>query len=124
MIVGIGLDLENISRIAAATERWGERFTRRVFTEGERRFAGARANGARHLAARFAAKEATLKALRVPPGLSWQEMEVVGGGNEPPSMVLRGRAKAAADQLGVRSLHLTLTHTRDTAAAVVIAEGE
>lgn len=123
MILGIGLDLENIDRIAAATERWGERFTRRVFTEGERAFARARANGARHLAARFAAKEAILKALKVPPGLSWQDMEITGGGKQAPEIVLSGRAKEAADEMGVARLHLTLTHTRDTAAAVVIAEG-
>jgi holo-[acyl-carrier protein] synthase len=96
VIVGLGIDLTEVQRIARMVERWGERFTRRVFTDGEREYAHNRSNPASHLAARFAAKEATLKALAVPPGLSWHEIEVVGGGSEPPLLVLRGHALAAA----------------------------
>lgn len=124
MIVGLGIDLCEIERIGAMLERWGERFTGKVFTTGERGYALARANAAAHLAARFAAKEATLKALGVPPGLSWHEMEVVGGGREAPLLVLRGKALAAADELGVVRMHLTLTHTVEVAGAVVIAEAQ
>ena len=124
MIVGLGLDLTEVDRIARLVERWGERFTRRIYTAGEREYSLKRAHAAAHLAARFAAKEATLKALCVPRGLSWHEIEVVGGGTEPPLLVLRGRALAAADELGVARMHLTLTHTADTAAAVVIAEAQ
>lgn len=124
MIVGVGMDLTEVDRIAAMVARWGESFTRRVYTDGERDYAMSRANVAMHLAARFAAKEATLKALGVPSGLSWHEMEVVGGGQEAPLLVLRGQALAAADRLGVVRMHLTLTHTRDIAAAVVIAEAQ
>ena len=124
MIVGLGIDLTEVPRIARMVERWGDQFTRRIFTEGERAFAADRANPATHLAARFAAKEATLKALAVPKGLSWHEMEVVGGGTEPPLLVLRGKALEAADRIGVVRMHLTLTHTHDVAAAVVIAEAE
>jgi holo-[acyl-carrier protein] synthase len=120
----MGIDLTEVGRIASMVERWGERFTRRVFTDGEREYASSRASAASHLAARFAAKEATLKALGVPPGLSWHEIEVVGGGSEPPLLVLRGRALAAADKLGTVRMHLTLTHTADVAAAVVVAEAE
>jgi len=123
MIVGIGLDLAEIPRIAELCEKWGERFTRKVFTDGERAFAAARASSAQHLAARFAAKEATLKALGVPRGLSWHEMEIVGGGTQPPRLMLSGEAKRAADALGVTRLHLTITHAHPVAAAVVIAEG-
>lgn len=123
MIVGIGLDLAEIPRIAALVERWGERFTRKVFTERERAFAEARAFPARHYAGRFAAKEATLKALSVPRGLSWQEMEVVGGGDAAPQLLLSGRAREAAEEQGIARLHLTITHTGEVAAAVVIAEG-
>lgn len=118
------MDLTEVDRIAAMVARWGESFTRRVYTDGERDYAMSRANVAMHLAARFAAKEATLKALGVPSGLSWHEMEVVGGGQEAPLLVLRGQALAAADRLGVVRMHLTLTHTRDIAAAVVIAEAQ
>jgi holo-[acyl-carrier protein] synthase len=124
VIVGLGMDLCEIERIGAMLERWGERFTRKVFTEGERGYALGRARAALHLAARFAAKEATLKALAVPRGLSWHEMEVVGGGGEPPLLVLRGQALVAADKLGVVRMHLTLTHTVDVAGAVVIAEAQ
>lgn len=123
MIVGLGLDLAEVPRIAEMVERWGERFTRKLFTERERAFAAARANSAQHLAARFAAKEATLKALGVPKGLSWHEMEVVGGGRQRPQMILTGQALRAAEALGVTRLHLTLTHADTVAAAVVIAEG-
>ena len=120
----MGMDLTEVPRIASMVERWGARFTGRVFTEGEREYALSRANSATHLAARFAAKEAALKALCVPPGLSWHEIEVVGGGHEPPLLVLRGRALAAADKLGVVRMHLTLTHTAEVAGAVVVAEAQ
>jgi holo-[acyl-carrier protein] synthase len=122
VILGVGLDLEEVARIAAMAERWGERFVGRVFTAGERAFAGERAHAAQHLAARFAAKEATLKALGVPSGLSWKELEVVGGGKQPPRLVLHGRAAEAAARLGATRLHLTLTHAGGLAGAVVIAE--
>src|SRR5690242_21294902 len=118
------MDLTEVPRIARMVERWGLHFTERIFTEGERAYAAGRANQAMHLAARFAAKEATLKALAVPRGLQWHEMEVVGGGTEPPLLVLRGMALEAADRLGVVRMHLTLTHTKEVAAAVVIAEAE
>lgn len=124
MIVGVGMDLTEVDRIAHMVTRWGEAFTRRIYTDGEREYALSRANAAMHLAARFAAKEATLKALGVPSGLSWHEMEVVGGGHEAPLLVLRGQALAAADRLGVVRMHLTLTHTKDVAGAVVIAEAQ
>ena len=124
VIIGLGLDLTEISRIGSLVERWGSRFINRIYTEGERDFALARALPARHFAARFAAKEATLKALRVPQGLSWHEMEVLGGGSEPPIMVLRGAALVAADKIGVARMHLTISHDCNTAAAVVIAEAK
>ena len=120
----MGIDLAEVPRIASMVKRWGDRFTRRVFTDGEREYAQSRGNPASHFAARFAAKEATLKALGVPPGLSWHEIEVVGGGNEPPLLVLRGQALAAANRLGTVRMHLSLTHTADVAAAVVVAEAE
>jgi holo-[acyl-carrier protein] synthase len=124
VIVGVGMDLTEVDRIAGMVKRWGDRFTRRIYTEGEREYSLSRANAPMHLAARFAAKEATLKALGVPDGLSWHEMEVVGGGHEAPLLVLRGQALAAAQRLGVVRLHLTLTHTKDLAGAVVIAEAQ
>ncbi len=122
MIVGLGNDLCEVDRIEAMVECWGKRFTERVFTEGERAYALPKVKRAQHLAARFAVKEATLKALGVPSGLSWKEMEVVGGGNTAPKLKLSGRAKAAAEALGVVSFHITITHSGNLASAVVIAE--
>jgi len=124
VIVGVGMDLTEVDRIAQMVKRWGDSFTHRIYTDGEREYSMSRVNAAMHLAARFAAKEATLKSLGVPRGLSWHEMEVVGGGSEAPLLVLRGQALAAADRLGVVRMHLTLTHTKDLAGAVVIAEAQ
>jgi holo-[acyl-carrier protein] synthase len=122
MIVGIGLDLTEVPRIARMVDKWGPRFTGRVFTDSERIYATERARPSQHFAARFAAKEATLKALGVPPGLSWHDMEVVKAPGQPPSLVLHGRARHAAERLAIARMHLTLTHTADMACAVVIAE--
>lgn len=122
MIVGMGIDLVEISRIAESIARWGGRFEKKLFTERERAYCNGRAHQAQHFAARFAAKEATLKALRVPPGLSWHEMEVEAGGKAPPRLVLSGVAAQAAAKLGVRETHLSLTHAADLAAAVVVLE--
>lgn len=114
--------MAEIPRIEQLIARWGERFLSRVYTDSERAHCHGRARRASHFAARFAAKEATLKALSVPKGLSWHEMEVHGGGDQPPTMVLSGRALRCANALGIARLHLSLTHTDDIAAAVVIAE--
>ena len=122
MILGVGIDLTEIGRVAQMIDRWGERFISKVFTEGERAYAVERARPAMHLAARFAAKEAALKALGVPSRLSWHEIEVA---NERGRPVLRlsGRALEAANALGVVRMHLTITHAADMACAAVIAEG-
>lgn len=122
MIVGIGLDLCLISRMALALQRSGGRFAERVFTPVERRYCDGRATPAQHYAARFAAKEALLKALGVPDGLRWQELEVAQTAGGGPQLVLYGAARQAADRLGVHRLHLSLTHQGDSACAVVIAE--
>ena len=122
MIVGVGLDLTEIPRIAAMMQRWGERFTRKIFTDGERSYAAGRARPADHLAARVSAKEATLKALGVPSGLSWHDMEVVKRRGARPELVLTGRALEASVAMGISRVHLTITHAADVACAVVVAE--
>lgn len=125
MIVGIGIDLCPVARMARALAGHDGRFEARVYTEAERSYCRARAEPAQHFAARFAAKEAFLKALAVPPGLSWHEIEVVADPETGrPSLRLSGQAAAAAVRLGVVGFHVSLTHTADTAAAVVVAEGE
>ena len=122
MIIGLGHDLCEIDRIEGLVVRWGARFTERVFTEGEREYSMPRVSRAQHLAGRFAVKEATLKALGVPPGLSWKEMEVVGGGKKAPRLKLSGKAKLAAETLLIENFHITITHAGNFASAVVIAE--
>jgi holo-[acyl-carrier protein] synthase len=122
MIIGMGMDVCEIDRIEAMVERWGARFTEKLFTSGEREYAASKVKSGQHFAARFAVKEATLKALSVPKGLSWKEMEVVGGGNRPPRLELHGVAAAAAKEQGIDRLHVTISHAGGLAVAVVIAE--
>lgn len=117
MITGVGIDLVEIERLERALART-PRLAERLFTEGEREYASGRSRPGRHLAARFAAKEATIKALALADGAPMHQIEVVSG--VPPSLRLSGRAAEAA---AGRRLHLSLTHTDDHASAVVIAEG-
>jgi holo-[acyl-carrier protein] synthase len=114
-MAGIGIDLLEIDRMERALERH-PRLAERVFSAAERDYAAARARPARHLAARFAAKEAVVKALGLSGGFGLGEIEVVAG--EPPTVRLSGRAAAAA---GDRRVEISLTHSRDNAAAVAIA---
>ena len=123
MILGIGVDLTPISRLARAFAAHPERLEARLFTDGERAYCRARANAGQHFAARFAAKEALLKALKVPEGLRWHELEVVNADDGAPAFRLSGNAAAAAARAGVRALHLSITHADDSAMAFVVAEG-
>ena len=124
MILGVGIDLTPIDRIERVLGRYDGRFQERVFTGDERVYCMARARPAEHFAARFAAKEALLKALGVPPGLQWHELEVVSEPERPPRLVIRGAALRAATAMGVKRLHLSLTHAGGQAAAVVVLEGD
>jgi holo-[acyl-carrier protein] synthase len=116
MAAGVGIDLLEIERLERALGRH-PRLADRVFTRSEQDCAAARARPARHLAARFAAKEAVVKALGLSGGFGLREIEVVAG--EPPTVRLSGRAAEAA--AGGR-VEISLTHSRDFAAAVAIAE--
>jgi holo-[acyl-carrier protein] synthase len=117
-MTGVGIDLIEIERLEHALERH-EGLAERVFSAAELEFARSRAHPGQHLAARFAAKEAALKALGL-GGLRLHEVEVVGGGDEAPRIELRGRAAEVAEERGVE-LDLSLTHARELAAAVVVA---
>jgi holo-[acyl-carrier protein] synthase len=123
VILGIGVDLTPISRMQRAFDAHPERLEARLFTDGERAYCRARANCSQHFAARFAAKEAALKALHVPEGLRWHELEVVNDAGGAPSFRLSGNAAAAAARQGVTRLHLSITHADDSAMAFVVAEG-
>ncbi len=120
MIVGIGLDLVETSRFARPSRRLLER----AFTAAERAYCAGAARPAIHLAARFAAKEAVLKALGTgwSGGIAWTDVEVTRGPSGAPGVKLRGKAAAAAKRLGIRRWRISLTHVRALAAAVAVAE--
>ncbi|MCL2661158.1 MAG: holo-ACP synthase [Acidobacteriaceae bacterium] len=125
MVLGLGSDLIEIGRIAESMKRYGDRFLARVFTAGEIAFCQRkRHHAAESFAARFAAKEAAAKALGtgISRGISWREIEVRRELGHRPEIVLHGRAKEWAARMGVQKMHLTLTHSRDLAMAVVLAE--
>ena len=124
MIVGLGADVVEIRRIRQALKHQGERFIRRIFTAAEQEFCEARRDPAPHYAVRFAAKEALLKALGTgwAKGLSWQDVEVVRREQDAPILVLSHAAEKQSRELGTRSIHLSLSHSDDSALAVVILE--
>lgn len=116
MIVGVGIDVVNIDRFGAALERT-PRLKERLFSDDERSLALS------SLAARFAAKEALAKALGAPVGLHWSDVAVVREGDGRPRFAIQGSVQALVDSLGVRSLHLSISHDAGVASAVVVAEG-
>ncbi|HEX8564414.1 MAG TPA: holo-ACP synthase [Pyrinomonadaceae bacterium] len=124
MIVSIGVDIVEVYRIRQTIERT-PRFVVRVFTEQERAYCdGKGVVAAQHYAARFAAKEATLKALRTGwrGAVGWQDIEVCGDENGAPRLEICGGAKQIFDSLGAMRAHLSLSHTTEHAIAQVIFE--
>ncbi len=125
MILGIGIDLEEVVRIGESIEKFGDRFLNRVFTDNEIAFCSGKANSKERFAARFAAKEAAFKALQASweEGLSWRDFELIAQAGGAPRMVLHGTATLIAQQRGVSSLHVSFSHTKTHVSAVVIVEG-
>jgi len=124
MIVGTGIDIAEVPRIAQSIERFGERFLRRVFTEGEIRYCEAKANRAERYAARFAAKEAAMKALGTGwnHGVRWRDVEVKRQPGGRPTIAFHGKAAEFAARLGAAHVALSLSHTAEQAIAQVILE--
>jgi holo-[acyl-carrier protein] synthase len=125
VIISTGIDIVEVYRIRQTIERT-PRFVERVFTEAERAYCDAkRAASAQSYAARFAAKEATLKALKTGwrGKLTWHDVEVESGELGIPSLKISGEAKKLFDDLGATVAHLSLSHTTETAIAMVILEG-
>lgn len=121
-VVGVGVDLCEVERMARTLERTPT-FAARVFTAAERALCARRRNAAEGFAARFAAKEAVLKALgRGLGACPLRDIEVVRAESGAPAVALHGRAAALAAEAGVARWHLSLTHTATTAAAVAVAE--
>jgi len=124
-ILGLGFDATDIPRIGTTFERYGDRFLRRVFTDGEIAYCTLRRNPVPHLAGRFAAKEAAMKALGTghSRGVLWKDIEVVRLSG-PPQLRLHGGAAARADRMRVRSSLLTITHSDALAMAQVLLLGD
>ena len=124
MILGTGVDLAEVRRIRASVERYGERFVRRVYTPGEIAYVERKANKYERYAARFAAKEAGMKAIGTgwTSGVTWQDFEVANLPSGRPTLKLHGRAAAIAASLGVRAIALSITHTAELGMAYVILE--
>jgi holo-[acyl-carrier protein] synthase len=125
MLIGTGVDLIEIERITHSIERFGDRFLHRVYTDPEIAYCRRKRSSAESFAARFAAKEAGAKALGtgISRGVTWTEFEVKREPSGRPLLALSGRAEAMAKELGVRSISLSLTHTREMAMAMVLMEG-
>jgi holo-[acyl-carrier protein] synthase len=124
MIIAVGVDIAEVDRIERAVDhpQWGRRFRQRVFTPGEIAYCERRKRYTESFAARFAAKEAVMKALGTGfRGVAWREVEVVRE-KGPPTVRLHGRAVARAALLGITRWHLSLSHTHEQAMAFVIAE--
>ena len=126
MIVGTGVDISEVSRIAATVKRFGDRFLQRVFTPAEVRYCMGKTNAAERLAARFAAKEAGMKAIGtgLRHGVTWQDVEVLRLPGQRPILKFNGKGAEFADRLGCKRTHLSLSHTKEQAIAYVILEGE
>lgn len=125
-VVGIGLDLTEVDRIERLLGDHPERFLERCFTPSERFDAGEGPRRVERLAARFAAKEAALKALGTgwSDGIGWTDVSVERLNSGKPRLVVAGRAAEIASGLGIARWHVTLTHTGTHAAAMVVAESE
>ena len=125
MIVGTGIDIAEVPRMAAAIQRFGDRFLRRIFTENEIRYCDSKANRIERYAARFAAKEAVSKALGSGIGaITWQEIEIQRGRANQPILHLYGAAQELARELGLKEWSVSLSHSALLAIAFVVASGD
>jgi holo-[acyl-carrier protein] synthase len=124
MIVGTGIDIAEVPRIRQAIERHGQRFLNRLFTEGEIQYCESKANRIERYAARFAAKEAGMKAIGTGwnHGVRWRDIEVARKPGGRPTLLFHGKAAEFAKKLGTTNVALSLTHTAEQAMAQVILE--
>ncbi|MBC8279293.1 MAG: holo-ACP synthase [Chloroflexi bacterium] len=121
-MLSTGVDIIEIPRIKKTLDRYGERFLKRIFTQDEIAYCRGRAP---NLAGRFAAKEATMKALGTGVrGVGWKDIEVIRAESGAPSVKLHGRAKARAERLLVGDISLSISHSREFAVAFVVAQRE
>ncbi len=124
MIIAIGVDACSLDRIRALHDKYGERLLRRLLSPAEREAAGRLADPVARIAGRFAAKEAVMKALGTgwSQGVNFADIEVVNSPSGAPELRLYGGARARSESLGIRRWHISITHERSHAIALVIAE--
>jgi len=125
VIVGVGVDLAEVQRVADLLQKYSGRFAARVFTDGERAYCESMPNPSLHFAARFAAKEAFLKAIGtgLARGISWKEIDIQRLASGQPVLVLTGQAAEELKRLGATRAHVSLSHTQGHACAMVVVEG-
>jgi holo-[acyl-carrier protein] synthase len=125
MILGTGVDLAEVARIREAIDRYGDRFIRRIYTDGEIAYVERKANRFERYAGRFAAKEAGMKAIGTgwKRGVRWQDFEVSNLASGRPTLRLHGEAARIAETMGVKTISLSITHTAELGMAHVILEG-
>jgi holo-[acyl-carrier protein] synthase len=124
-IIGIGLDATDLPRISKMVQRYGDRFLKRVFTDGEIAYCTRRRDPIPHLAGRFAVKEAAMKALGTghSRGVMWKDIEVLRSGG-PPQLRFHGGAARRAEAMHVRRSLITITHAQTIAVAQVLLLGD
>lgn len=125
MIVGLGTDIVEISRIGQMIERHGETFLARVFTPNENGYCGPKKNKEQHYAGRWAAKEAVMKALGTGfiKGIGWKEIEIINLPSGKPTIVISGGVELHAGEMGIEEILITISHSREFATATAIALG-
>ncbi|NLJ83956.1 MAG: holo-ACP synthase [Halanaerobiaceae bacterium] len=124
MIKGTGIDLVSVKRIERTIQRWGLKFILKVFTPGEIEYCEGKEARYQHYAARFAAKEAAVKMLGKTTGIGWKDIEVSHDRDGRPVLLLHGRARLQAERLGIRRVHIAISHEREMAVVQVIGEGD
>jgi holo-[acyl-carrier protein] synthase len=124
VIIGIGIDNVEVKRMKDILLKWGDRVENRVFNEVELNYSRSKGDTHLHLAARFAAKEAFFKAMGkgLSEGMAWAEVTVSNDSKGKPDIVMSGKTREVADKMGIRKVHVSLSHTVDCAMAVVILE--
>ena len=125
MILGLGTDIVEISRIGQMIERHGDTFLNRVFTDQENEYCGTKKNKEQHYAGRWAAKEAVMKTLGTGfvKGIGWKEIEVVNLKSGKPTIVISGGVEQYAGEMGIKEILITISHSREFATATAIAVG-
>ncbi|MBN2541964.1 holo-ACP synthase [bacterium] len=124
-ILGVGIDIIETARVQKVIDRYGSHFLTRVYTDDEINYCKNRKRSYEHFAARFAAKEAFVKALGIglSDGIKWKDISIINNGYGKPEINFTGVARENADKKGVRKAHISITHSRYSAGAVVILEG-